>query len=842
MTAMVRRLSDSLVAAVALVLVSPVILVCAALVRLDSAGPVLFTAQRVGRGGRAFLIYKIRTMSLSDNHGPGVTAADDPRITRVGARLRRWRLDELPQLFNVLRGDMALVGPRPEDPRYVKQYTDAQRQLLRVRPGLTSPATLTYLDEASMLAGGDPERVYVDVIMPAKLQIEADYLKSRTWRSDLGVLLRTLASPWRRRSPVERFTPFVRQHVPWLAIDMPTVVASYSLAFALRFLDGPAPPRSESFGVVLVAAVIVAPIYAGINGLMRVNRREWRFATAAEVRPIALSCLLATAVTALLDIVVGMNRDRPVPLSIVLIGGFFAFSGFVGVRYRSRLLQRMGGRRPGSATRTLIYGAGHAAQALALRLLTYGDAGNVDIMGFIDEDPRHTGLSIHNIRVLGTRADLAGVVLARKIELIVVALDDVTGEQIREILTIAEGTAAQIKIAPALDDWLRGGGSPLREIRAEDLLGRAQAPADRVASALVVKGKTILVTGACGSIGSELCRQIASYAPHHLVALDSNESGLYDLEIELRAAFPDTRLTAVVGDVTRREAVRAVMRDQHPEVLFHVAAYKHVPLMERFPQEALRVNVLGTWAVLEEACSGGLQRFVFVSTDKAVNPSSVMGATKRLAEQLVASVQSQDTICTAVRFGNVLGSRGSVVPTFTKQIDLGGPVTVTDRRMTRYFMDTAEAAGLIILAAGLTSGGEIFMLDMGESIRIDDLAHKMIRMRGLRPEIDVEIHYTGIRPGEKLHEQLTRSEEETAPTSHPLINRVSHNEVLSVDQVSDVVAEVERLVTMDDPPLVTAKILALAQAEPRATVDRDPKNDSAGRVSGGRARPRPSLG
>lgn len=840
---MTRRFGEILVAAFAMVLVSPVMLVCAILVKLDSRGPVLFTAPRVGKDGREFRIYKIRTMGGSDGSAPRVTAVDDPRITRVGARLRRWRLDELPQLFNVLRGDMALVGPRPEDPRYVRHYTDEQRRVLDAAPGLTSPATLAYVDEESMLAGGDPERLYLDVILPAKLRIELDYLKSRTLRTDVGVLVRTLASPLRRRSrAVSRFTPFVRQHVPWLAIDMPVVVASYCLAFVLRFLDSPAPPPSESYSVVLVASVVVAPIYALLNGLLRVNRREWRFATAAEVRPIALSCFLATFLTGLLDFAIGMNRDRPVPLSIVLLGGFFAFSGFVGVRYRARLLQRMGGRRRGSATRTLIYGAGQAAQAIALRLLTYGDAGDVDIVGFIDEDPRSRGLSIHNIRVLGAREDLAAVVLARKIELIVVALDNVTGEQIREILTIAEGTAAQIKIAPALDDWLRGGGSPLREIRAGDLLGRAQAAADRVATELVVRDGTIVVTGACGSIGSELCRQIVAYSPRRLVAFDSNESGLYDLEIELRAAFPDAALTTVVGDVTRRDSIRAVMRDHRPEVLFHVAAYKHVPLMERFPHEAIRVNVLGTWTVLEEARLAGVSRFVFVSTDKAVNPSSVMGATKRLAERLVASRAAEGLFCTAVRFGNVLGSRGSVVPTFTKQIDMGGPVTVTDSRMTRYFMDVSEAASLIIQAAGFTTGGEIFMLDMGQSIRIDDLARKMIRMRGLRPDVDIEIRYTGMRPGEKLHEELTRSEEETWPTAHPLINRVSNREVMAADEAMELLASVERVLLVDDPAVVAEKIRSMAQFEPTAATARLPHQAPAAGVRQGRPRAHPSAG
>jgi FlaA1/EpsC-like NDP-sugar epimerase/lipopolysaccharide/colanic/teichoic acid biosynthesis glycosyltransferase len=839
---MIRRSIDAGFAALAFVLALPVLIVCVILVKLDTRGPALYTAPRVGRGGREFRIYKLRTMRAFDAAGPRVTAADDPRITRVGRRLRRWKVDELPQLFNVLRGDMALVGPRPEDPRYVRHYTEEQRRLLETRPGITSLSTLAYSDEEVMLAGGDAERLYLDTILPAKLRIELDYLRVRTAISDMRVLARTLASLFRGTSPRgSRMTPFVRQHVPWLAIDMPIVVVSYVAAFMLRFLDGPAPPRSEGLAVVLSASVLLAPLYVLFNSLLRVNRREWRFATAAEVRPIAISCFLATVFAALFDTIAGLNRDRPVPLSIVLLGGFFTFSGFVGVRYRARLLQRMGGRRRGSATRTLICGAGQAAQALALRLLTYGDAGDVDIIGYIDEDPRSRGMSIHNIRVLGSRKDLASLVLARKVELIVLALDHVAGEEIRDILTIAEGTSAQIKIAPAIHDWLTAGSSPLRELRAEDLLGRAQAATDLVAAELAVKDRTVLVTGACGSIGSELCRQIAGHSPARLVAFDSNESGLYDLEIELHAAFPDAVLTTVVGDVTHRDTVRGVLGAHHPEVLFHVAAYKHVPLMERFPHEAIKVNVLGTWTVLDEARLAGVSRFVFVSTDKAVNPSSVMGATKRLAERLVASRATEGTVCTAVRFGNVLGSRGSVVPTFTKQIDMGGPVTVTDPRMTRYFMDESEAASLIIQAAGLTTGGEIFMLDMGQSIRIDDLARKMIRMRGLRPGVDIEIRYTGIRPGEKLHEELTHTEEMTSPTAHPLIRRVTRHEAMVGGEARELLARVEGLLLVDDAAEVADKVRALAGDETAAT-GRRPQRARPAPMPAGRPRPRPSAG
>jgi len=294
----------------------------------------------------------------------------------------------------------------------------------------------------------------------------------------------------------------------------------------------------------------------------------------------------------------------------------------------------------------------------------------------------------------------------------------------------------------------------------------------------VLRDRVVLVTGGCGSVGSELCRQVAQFDPKLLVILDNNETGLYDLELALRTRFRQLAVSILVADITEAVRMDAVFREVKPEVIFHAAAYKHVPLMERFPQEAVRVNVGGTAVMLEMARRHDAQYFVFVSTDKAVEPHSVMGATKRIAEMLVigengSSVSDQrSTRCAVVRFGNVLGSRGSVVPTFARQIDLGGPVTVTHPDMTRYFMDVSEAAGLIIQAASFTHGGDIFMLEMGERIRVDDLARKMIRMRGLRPEIDIPIVYTGVRPGEKLHEELVSPEEGREPTEHPLVHRV----------------------------------------------------------------------
>jgi FlaA1/EpsC-like NDP-sugar epimerase len=366
----------------------------------------------------------------------------------------------------------------------------------------------------------------------------------------------------------------------------------------------------------------------------------------------------------------------------------------------------------------------------------------------------------------------------------------------------------------------------LREPTAEDMLGRPPAVLDSQACRAVLTNRRILVTGACGSIGSELCRQIASFQPRSLIALDNNETGLYDLDIELNAQFPGLDLRVVVGDVTDRAKVEDLFRKERPEIVFHGAAYKHVPLMQRYPEEAVRVNIGGTLTVLEAARRHPCKRFVLVSTDKAVNPSSVMGATKRIAEVLVTTAPSAQALdvsmlCTAVRFGNVLGSRGSVLPTFAKQIELGGPVTVTHPEMTRYFMEIKEAASLILQAASLTTGNDIFMLEMGEHIRIDELARKLIRMRGLRPGIDILIEYVGIRPGEKLHEELIYSEEERERTDRSLIYRVNGQngqaaEVLSrIDEVLKMAAESRREALVETLLQLTQNgQIAHAQPEP----------------------------
>ncbi|HUY74129.1 MAG TPA: polysaccharide biosynthesis protein [Candidatus Dormibacteraeota bacterium] len=783
-----KRGFDIVLSAIGLILLSPLLLVIAVMVKLDSPGPAIHRGIRVGRNQKNFRIYKFRSMTVAPiKTGPKVTAADDPRITRTGRLLRRTKLDELPQLLNVLRGEMSIVGPRPEDPEFVALYSEDQLRLLGLRPGITSPASLAFHDEEALLNWSDAQREYTDNLLQHKLALEVEYLDDHSFAGDLVIVVRTIDVILGRDSNLMQWLArSLRRHLPWVVIDAPIVALSFYAALLLRFTYASSGAQRAALHGVTLAILPVIALYLVSNYVWGLDRRVWRYATAPEVIAILVSVATATILGLVIDAAIGFSGVRPLPLSLIGVGGFFSFCGMVAVRYRFRLLRGLRRTQKGALDErrpALIYGAGEAGQFLAWRLLTERDGRSYRMIGFIDDDRSKHGLSIHGIRVLGGRRDLPRLVQAHSVELIILAISNIAGEDLRAIISAAQETTAQIRIVPNLYDLVSDPTTHplLREVRVEDLLGRQPAMIDVDACERVLANKTVLVTGGCGSVGSELCRQIVAFEPVHLVVYDNNETGLFDLELELRSIAPRLRMTLMVGDVADESKMRRVFDETEPQVIFHAAAYKHVPLMELYPEEAVRVNVKGTMLALDNAARIGAEFFVLVSTDKAVHPRSVMGATKRIAELLLLETalrthakrptegEDEATLFTAVRFGNVLGSRGSVVPTFARQISMGGPVTVTHPDMTRYFMDVSEAASLIIQAAGLTDGGDIFMLDMGERIKVDDLARKMIRMRGLRPDLDIPIVYTGIRPGEKLHEELLMSAEERLATGHPLI-------------------------------------------------------------------------
>lgn len=626
-----------------------------------------------------------------------------------------------------------------------------------------------------------------------------------------------------------------------LGTDALVVGVCFYMALLFRFLGVPTAQLLPYFQPLTLTILPIAALFAAVNLVARIDDNVWRYASVQEVLTIWATTTASTVIILALDLAAGAFRARPLPLSVVLLGGLFTYVAFVATRYRGRLisgavwrLNALRGRFPPTQVRTLIYGAGEAGQLLARQLRSEYSAQAYVICGFIDDDPAKLGLRFQGAKVLGNRAAIADLVEREHVELIILAMPSVRSPDLREVIACCQRTTARIQVAPDVLGFItRMGSQPLlREVGVEDLLGRTPVQIDQTACAGVITGKVVLVTGACGSIGIELCRQLCAFAPRQLLVLDNNETGAYDLEIELRMRFPAVGVTPIVADVTDARKVEQVFRETSPQVVFHVAAYKHVPLMERYPEEAVRVNVGGTRAVAAMAQRFEAERFVLVSTDKAVNPSSVMGATKRVAEMLAVAAGQRPlpehqegwidrrTLCTAVRFGNVLGSRGSVIPTFARQIELGGPVTVTHSDMTRYFMEISEAASLIIQAAALTTGGDIFILDMGEAIRVDDLARKMIRMRGLRPEVDISIVYTGIRPGEKLQEELAYAAEQREATIHPRINR--HHTGQDYDAAT-VNAAVDGLLAMADPEHHT-QLVSLLFDVARADLGRAPES------------------
>ncbi len=565
---MLKRAFDVTAAAVALAVLLPALLAIALLVRLDSRGPSLFRGPRMGRNARAFMILKFRTMRVAVGDGLPITAADDQRITRLGRRLRRYKLDELPQLFNVLKGDMSLVGPRPEDPEFYTFYGQRYGAVLRVRPGITGPGALAFRDEEKILEGGNARQKYVDDILPRKLAIDMEYVQHHSLLGDFALMGRTLSVVMSVSGTFRRLETLVRRWLPWLLIDAVVVATSFYAAVLLRFEESPAGVQQAVLVALKISMAPLIGLYLTSNRIWRLEGRIWRYATAAESVAIFASVASATAAALIADLLIGYVWIRPLPVSLIVLGGLMTFCGMVGVRYRTRLLRglRAPERRAAHARKPiLIYGAGDSGQHVAWRLLTDSDGNQYRLVGFIDDDPLKRGQMIHGIRVLGGRRVLQEIVTAHDVELIILAISNVSGENLRAIISAAQETPAQVRIVPNLFEQMsmRKALPLLREVRVEDLLGRQPAIIDLDACEKVLAHKTVLVTGGCGSVGSELCRQVVAFDPLHLVVIDNNETGIYDLEFELRTIAPNVRLTMIVGDVTDATKMSRIF-DQTP--------------------------------------------------------------------------------------------------------------------------------------------------------------------------------------------------------------------------------------------------------------------------------------
>lgn len=432
---------------------------------------------------------------------------------------------------------------------------------------------------------------------------------------------------------------------------------------------------------------------------------------------------------------------------------------------------------PSKIKPVLIIGAGVAGEIVA-EILSKSQSKDFLPIGFVDDDPEKQNLILYGLPVLGTRKNIPALVSRHHIEEIIIAIPSASGKVVTEIVEICHQSKARLKILPGFYDLITGKikTSNIRDIEVDDLLGRDPVSLDLEKIAGYLTNQVVLVTGAGGSIGSELCRQAANFYPKKLILLGRGENSIYEMDLELKEKHPELKFDSEIGDIKDQARMNQIFYRHKPNVVFHAAAHKHVPFMERCPGEALKNNVFGSLRLAESACRSGTGTFVLISSDKAVKPASVMGATKRVAEMAIQYMQTKgSTRFTAVRFGNVLGSRGSVIPLFKRQIARGGPLTITHPDMVRYFMTTAEAAQLVIQAGAQAQGGEIFILDMGKPVKIVDLAKNLIQLSGLEPEIDIPIRFTGIRQGEKLVEQLIGEGEESIPTNHERIFAVSES-------------------------------------------------------------------
>jgi len=534
----------------------------------------------------------------------------------------------------------------------------------------------------------------------------------------------------------------------------------------------------EQYPLLLLFLIIIKLI---IFGLFKQYRGWWRYVGISDLIGILQASLVSTLTIVILWFVVVLNISsvRRNLGDIDNVGqGVFMADMFVtvlllgGLRMLIRLYyEEFRTVESGRLKRFLIVGAGNAGEAL-LREIHRMPVAEYEVIGFIDDEPAKQGINIHGIPVLGTVAQLPKICKERNIEEIAIAMPSTSPAELRRVVQVCTGTKIRFRTVPSITDIASGKFtvSQIRDVDINDLLGREVVQLDLDLIEAYVRDKTILVTGAGGSIGSEMCRQVCNFEPKLLMLVEQAENPLFYVEQELHSEFPDITMKAIICDITDRIRVEEVFEKYKPEVVIHAAAHKHVPLMELNPGEAIKNNVVGTQAVADAADKCGTTNFVMISTDKAVNPTSIMGSSKRIAEMYIQDLsRTSQTHFVTVRFGNVLGSEGSVVPIFKKQIAEGGPVTVTHPEMKRYFMTIPEASQLVLQAATMGKGGEIFVLDMGEPVKIVDLARELITLSGFRPGEDIELVFTGSRPGEKLFEELSIKGEDMQLTRHPKI-------------------------------------------------------------------------
>lgn len=584
------------------------------------------------------------------------------------------------------------------------------------------------------------------------------------------------------------------RNVLLILIDILIIISCYIAS--ILFLNVPI----DNIKVLVVQIAVVVIVYQIFLNIFRMYQNMMRYEVGKDYIKYIISAFLSMIILSIVYKAFSLEyiNLKVNVLSGVLIAGTFVMYRLAGRSILSRRMskyEKINKNQDNKANNLLIIGAGMGAREIIIAIKN-NMRDKYNIVGIIDDDISKINHYILGIKVLGTRYDIPKIAKEKNVDLIFFAINKIDAVSRRKILEICQETGVKTRVLPTTEEVInkQGAMNSLRDVQIEDLLGRDPVHLDNKNINSLIKNKTVLVTGGGGSIGSELCRQIVKYDPKRLVILDIYENNLYDIEMELRAEYPKLNLEAIVASVRDKARLNNVFETYKPEIVFHAAAHKHLPLMEKSPLEAIHNNVFGTYNVVNCADEYGVEKFVLISTDKAVNPTNIMGASKRVCEMIVqAKNKVSKTEYVAVRFGNVLGSNGSVIPLFKKQIERGGPVTVTHKDITRFFMTIPEAVQLILQAVTYAKGGEIFVLDMGEPVKIYDLAVSLIKLLGYEPNVDIPIEITGLRPGEKLYEEILMSEEGLTSTKHDkiFISKPMHMEMTELEEKLNILKELE---------------------------------------------------
>ncbi len=578
-------------------------------------------------------------------------------------------------------------------------------------------------------------------------------------------------------------------------MDVIVIIVAYYIA---EMIIGNTIIMTKEINRTIINTIIIAIIiYSGLLHSFKTYKNITRYENGNDYLIYILACLIAYLGITIIEITGKFDIVNP---RTNMIAALIIVTTIIGYRVALRMILTESYKAPeekvgNKKKKVLIIGAGDAAR-IVLRTLKTTMKDTYEVAGLIDDNINKVNYAISGNRILGTRYDIPRICKEHQVDSILFTISNIKNQERKDILKICQETGCKVRILPGTAELIKDKRliDSFRDVEIEDLLGRDPIKLDNSNIGKLIENKVVLVTGGGGSIGSELCRQIVRYRPEKLVILDIYENNLYDIEQELKANYPDIEVDAIVANVREKERLNEIFEEFKPYLVFHAAAHKHVPLMETSPLEAIKNNVFGTYNVVNCADEYQVKRFILISTDKAVNPTNIMGATKRLCEMIIqAKNEVSQTEYAAVRFGNVLGSNGSVVPLFKKQIANGGPVTVTHKDITRFFMTIPEAVSLVLQAMSYAEGGEVFVLDMGEPVKIYDMATNLIKLSGLEPNVDIQIKVTGLRPGEKLYEELLMAEEGLTQTKHDKIH-VAKPIDIDITMVNNKLAELRKLV------------------------------------------------